>query len=59
VNEFLCKPVSAKALLDRIVSILLKLRETVQVGNYYGPAPRRAGMASLELGPAPSETSPV
>jgi CheY-like chemotaxis protein len=41
VNEFLCKPVSAKALLDRIVSILLKPRETIQVGDYYGPAPRR------------------
>ena len=41
VNEFLCKPVSAKALLDRMVSILLKPRESVQVGDYYGPAPRR------------------
>lgn len=41
VNEFLCKPVSAKALLDRIVSILLKPRETIQIGDYYGPAPRR------------------
>jgi DNA-binding response OmpR family regulator len=54
VNEFLCKPVSAKALLDRIVSILLKLRETVQVGNCYGPAPRRIGMAKLEVDPATS-----
>ena len=41
VNEFLCKPVSAKALLDRLISILLKPRESVQVGEYYGPAPRR------------------
>ena len=44
VNEFLCKPVSAKALLDRIVSILLKPRESIQVGNYYGPAPRRSAL---------------
>ena len=29
VNEFLCKPVSAKALLDRLISILLKPRESV------------------------------
>jgi len=57
VNEFLCKPVSAKALLHRIVSILLKPRDSVQVGNYYGPAPRRSGMASLELGPATPPTS--
>jgi CheY-like chemotaxis protein len=40
VNEFLCKPVSAKALFDRLISILLKPRESVQVGDYYGPAPR-------------------
>jgi CheY-like chemotaxis protein len=42
VNEFLCKPVSAKALYDRLISILLKPREIVQVGAYYGPAPRKA-----------------
>ena len=41
VNEFLCKPVSAKALFDRLISILLKPREAVQVGEYYGPAPRQ------------------
>jgi CheY-like chemotaxis protein len=41
VNEVLCKPVSAKALYDRLISILLKPREIVQLGEYYGPAPRR------------------
>ena len=51
VNEFLCKPVSARALLDRIISILLKPRESIHVGNYYGPAPRRSGLAELELDP--------
>jgi len=51
VNEFLCKPVSAKSLLERIVSILAKPRENIQVGNYYGPAPRRTGLSDLELGP--------
>ena len=40
VNEFLCKPVSAKALFDRLISILLKPRESVRLGDYYGPAPR-------------------
>jgi two-component system, chemotaxis family, chemotaxis protein CheY len=48
VNEFLCKPVSAKALFDRLISILLKPRESVQVGTYYGPAPR-----SSKLLPSP------
>ena len=45
VNEFLCKPVSAKALFDRLISILLKPRESVQLGEYYGPAPRRPNRA--------------
>lgn len=41
VNEFLCKPVSAKALNDRLVSILAKPRANVQLGYYYGPEPRK------------------
>src|SRR5205807_2516268 len=41
VNEYLVKPVSAKALLDRIVSILAKPRPIVQFGDYYGPEPRK------------------
>jgi two-component system chemotaxis response regulator CheY len=46
VNEFLCKPVSARSLLDRIVSILAKPRPNVRLGNYYGPQPRRLKTAS-------------
>src|SRR3954470_4763073 len=41
VNEFLCKPVSAKHLSDRLVSILAKPRASVHVGDYYGPEPRK------------------
>jgi two-component system, chemotaxis family, chemotaxis protein CheY len=41
VNEFLIKPVSSKALLDRIVAILAKPRPIVQLGDYYGPEPRK------------------
>jgi len=40
VNEVLCKPVSARALFDRLVAILLKPRASVKVGDYYGPEPR-------------------
>jgi DNA-binding response OmpR family regulator len=40
VNEYLVKPVSAKALFDRLMSILVKPRPAVQVGDYYGPRPR-------------------
>src|ERR1041385_753594 len=48
VNEFLCKPVSAKALLDRLLSILLKPRESIQLGKYYGPVPRHPASAKAE-----------
>ena len=48
VNEFLCKPVSAKALCDRFVSILAKPRASVQVGEYYGPEPRKLMPAEVE-----------
>jgi CheY-like chemotaxis protein len=40
-HEYLLKPVSTKALLDRIIAILGKPRPFVQMNGYYGPAPRR------------------
>src|SRR5690348_1529024 len=46
VNEFLCKPVSAKTLADRLTSILAKPRVSVRLGDYYEPEPRRAGMTA-------------
>jgi two-component system, chemotaxis family, chemotaxis protein CheY len=44
VNEFLCKPVSAQALLDRLTAIVAKPRPVVQLGDYYGPAPRKLAL---------------
>ena len=41
VHEYLLKPVSTKALLDRIVTVLTKPRPMVQMGDYCGPAPRK------------------
>jgi DNA-binding response OmpR family regulator len=41
VNEYLCKPVSAQALLDRLTAIVAKPRRIVQLGDYYGPEPRK------------------
>jgi DNA-binding response OmpR family regulator len=41
VNEFLKKPVSGKALLDRIAAILTRPRPMVRLGDYYGPEPRK------------------
>lgn len=41
VNEFLKKPVSGKALLERMVAILANPRPMVRLGDYYGPEPRK------------------
>ncbi len=41
VNEFLLKPVSSKALRDRIVAVLTKPRPLVRSGDYFGPTPRK------------------
>lgn len=41
VNEYLLKPVSAKALLDRLISVLFNPRPIVRKPNYYGPEPRK------------------
>jgi two-component system chemotaxis response regulator CheY len=41
VHEFLKKPVSGKALLDRMLSILTNPRPMVRLGDYYGPEPRK------------------
>ena len=45
VNEFLLKPVSVKALQDRMVSVLTRPREVVRSGDYYGPLPRKMAAA--------------
>ncbi len=52
VNEYLVKPVSAKSLYDRLVSIIIQPRPVVQLGDYYGPEPRKlGGMEPGEQGP--------
>ena len=45
VNEFLLKPVSVKALQDRMTSVLTKPRDVVKSGDYYGPVPRKLATA--------------
>ena len=59
VNEYLVKPVSAKSLFDRMVSILVKPRPIVRRGDYYGPEPRRLFSDPIRkpvLAPAPDGT---
>jgi hypothetical protein len=48
VNEYLIKPVSAKAIYDRLVSITLQPRPTVRLGDYYGPEPRKLAAEAIE-----------
>jgi CheY-like chemotaxis protein len=43
VHEFLLKPTSPRALQDRLLSIVLKPRQMVQVGKMYVPEPRGSG----------------
>jgi two-component system, chemotaxis family, chemotaxis protein CheY len=59
VNEYLRKPVSAQALLDRLTAIVAKPRPVVQLGDYYGPEPRKLiadPMTEPSVAPAPVGT---
>ena len=40
VHEFLAKPTSPKALRDRLMSIMIKPRPLMKVGELYVPKPR-------------------
>jgi two-component system, chemotaxis family, chemotaxis protein CheY len=42
VHEYLVKPTSPKALRDRLMSIVIKPRPMMQLGELYVPKPRRA-----------------
>jgi two-component system, chemotaxis family, chemotaxis protein CheY len=55
VNEFLLKPVSSKALLARMVSVLTKPRRMVKKGDRYVPEPRKLSSYKPENDPGLSE----
>lgn len=57
VNEYLIKPVSAKAIYDRLVSIMTLPRPAVRLGDYYGPQPRK--LAAGDLGEEALFSSPA
>lgn len=59
VNEYLTKPVSAKAIYDRLVAILAQPRPVVQLGDYYGPEPRKLLSEALEDDAAVEAAEPV
>lgn len=49
-HEYLLKPVSTKALHDRIVAIIGRPRPTVTLDGYYGPLPRRLVVVDASKG---------
>lgn len=49
VNEYVIKPLSAKALLDRIQAVIERPRRFVRIGKFFGPDRRRK--EKLYLGP--------
>jgi two-component system, chemotaxis family, chemotaxis protein CheY len=51
VHEYLIKPVSAKSLYDRLVAIVSHPRPVVQLGDYYGPEPRKIVTDAIDDGP--------
>ncbi len=59
INEFLKKPVSGKALLDRMVAILANPRPMVRLGDYYGPEPRKLAYESIQISGAHAAPPPL
>jgi len=45
VNEYLVKPISIKALYDRISTIISRPRPFIRTGSFFGPDRRRRDMA--------------
>ena len=50
VTEFVVKPITAKAILDRIQAVIFRPRPFVKADSYFGPDRRRTG-ASGHKGP--------
>ena len=50
VNEFLSKPVTARSILSRLTTVILKPRPFVSAPRYFGPCRRRKAQANY-LGP--------
>jgi DNA-binding response OmpR family regulator len=50
VTEFLCKPISAKGLYQRILNVVVNPRPFVQTKDYFGPDRRRTPSANY-VGP--------
>lgn len=52
IHEYLLKPVSAQALLARILAILENPRPMVRKGSFYGPEPRKGYVYKPQFDPS-------
>ena len=57
VTEFIVKPITAKAVLDRIQAVILRQRTFVKANDFFGPDRRRK--ATTQAGPRRRATDPV
>jgi CheY-like chemotaxis protein len=46
ITEFLAKPIAAKALYERVLSVVLSPRPFIQTKSYFGPDRRRSAVSS-------------
>jgi len=51
VNEFVVKPITAKAVFDRIQAVIMRPRPYVKTDNYFGPDRRRTSNVASYKGP--------
>jgi len=58
VTEFVTKPITAKALFDRIQSVIVRPRPYVKTEGYFGPDRRRTGSANYR-GPKRRSSDPA
>jgi two-component system chemotaxis response regulator CheY len=51
VTEFVVKPITAKAVFDRMQSVIMRPRPYVKTAHYFGPDRRRTAAANSYQGP--------
>ena len=48
MNEFVVKPITAKAVLDRLNAVILRPRAFIKADSYVGPCRRRRDLAGYD-----------
>ncbi|MFC5343142.1 response regulator [Brevundimonas staleyi] len=59
VTEFVVKPITAKAVFDRIQAVILRPRPFVKTEDYFGPDRRRTNAGGVYKGPRRRSTDPA